>query len=92
MKLLEGTCIDIKDGPVVRGIDCTLSYNGESCFANTVFHLTDEQKELAGDCARNLSLFLGDGKFQYTEYGGTAIASPGNVRSLISPARPRRGS
>ena len=58
----------------------TLSYNGEGYFADTVFHLTDEQKALAGDYAQNLSLFLGDGMFQYTEYGGTTIASLGNVR------------
>ena len=58
----------------------TLSYNGESYFADTVFHLTDNQKALAGDYAQNLSLFLGDGMFQYTEYGGTTIASLGNVR------------
>ena len=58
----------------------TLAYNGEGYFADTVFHLTDDQKSLAGDYAQNLSLFLGDGMFQYTEYGGTTIASLGNVR------------
>ena len=58
----------------------TLIYNGEGYFADTVFHLTDDQKSLAGDYAQNLSLFLGDGMFQYTEYGGTTIASLGNVR------------
>jgi hypothetical protein len=58
----------------------TLSYNGEGYFADRVFHLTDAQKSLAGDYAQNLSLFLGDGMFQYTEYGGTMIASLGNVR------------
>lgn len=58
----------------------TLSYNGEGYFADTVFHLTDDQKTLAGDYAQNLSLFLGDGLFQYTEYGGTTIASLGDVR------------
>ena len=62
----------------------TLSYNGEGYFADTVFHLTDDQKALAGDYAQNLSLFLGDGMFQYTEYGGTTIASLGN--------EPRRSS
>ncbi len=34
----------------------TLSYNGEGYFADTVFHLTDDQKALAGDYAQNLSL------------------------------------
>ena len=58
----------------------TLIYNGEGYFADTMFHLTDDQKSLAGDYAQNLSLFLGDGMFQYTEYGGTTIASLGNVR------------
>lgn len=58
----------------------TLSYNGEGYFADTVFHLTDDQKTLAGDYAQNLSLFLGDGLFQYTEYSGTTIVSLGDVR------------
>ncbi|MEY8420579.1 C39 family peptidase [Oscillospiraceae bacterium 44-5] len=58
----------------------TLSYNGEGYFADMVFHLTDAQKSLAGDYAQNLSLFLGDGMFQYTEYSGNTIASLGNVR------------
>lgn len=58
----------------------TLSYNGEGYFADAVFHLTNDQKSLAGDYAQNLSLFLGDGMFQYTEYGGTMIASLGSVR------------
>ena len=58
----------------------TLAYNGEGYFADTVFHLTDDQKSLAADYAQNLSLFLGDGMFQYTEYGGTAIVSLGNIR------------
>ena len=58
----------------------TLSYNGEGYFADTVFHLTDDQKSLAGDYASNLSLFLGDGMLQYTEYSGTTIASLGDVR------------
>ncbi len=58
----------------------TLAYNGEGYFADTVFHLTDEQKSLAGDYAENLSLFLGDGMFQYTEYGGSTITALGDVR------------
>jgi hypothetical protein len=58
----------------------TLCYNGEDYFADTVFHLTEDQKSLAGDYAQNLSLFLGDGMFQYTEYDGTAIAALGDVR------------
>lgn len=58
----------------------TLVYNGESYFADTVFSLTDDQKALANDYAQNLSLFLGDGMFQYAEYSGTTVASLGNVR------------
>jgi len=58
----------------------TLVYNGEGYFADTVFHLTDDQKELAGDYAENLSLFLGDGMFQYTEYSGRTISALGDVR------------
>jgi len=58
----------------------TLVYNGEGYFADTVFHLTDDQKSLAGDYAENLSLFLGDGMFQYTEYGGSTIIALGDVR------------
>ncbi len=42
----------------------TISYNGEAHFADNVFQLTDEQKELAADYASNLSLFLGDGMLQ----------------------------
>jgi len=58
----------------------TLVYNGEGYFSDTVFHLSDEQKSLAGDYAENLSLFLGDGLFQYTEYGGSTITALGDVR------------
>ncbi len=36
----------------------TVVYNGEEYFADEVFHLTDEQKELADDYAENLTLFL----------------------------------
>lgn len=58
----------------------TLVYNGESYFADQVFHLTDDQKELAGDYAQNLSLFLSDGSIQHTEYSGGTIAALGDVR------------
>ena len=36
----------------------TISYNGESYFADAVFRLTDKQKALAEDYAQNLTLFL----------------------------------
>ena len=56
----------------------TISYRGESYFADAIFHLTDEQKQLAGDYAQNLSLFLGDGVFQYADSSNT-IPSLGDV-------------
>lgn len=58
----------------------TVVYNGESYFADEVFHLTTEQKELADDYAYNLSLFLGDSMFQGLPDGYTSITSLGNVR------------
>ena len=58
----------------------TLSYNGEGYFADTVFRLSDKQKDLAGSYAENLSLFMGDGMFQYTQYNGTTVSSLGDVR------------
>ena len=58
----------------------TIYYNGEDYFADHVFNLSDEQKELAGNYASNLSLFLGDGMNQYTEYDGITISSLGDVR------------
>lgn len=38
----------------------TVVYNGETYFADEVFHLTVEQKELADDYVKNLALFLED--------------------------------
>lgn len=58
----------------------TVVYNGESYFADEVFHLTSEQKDLADDYAYNLSLFLGDSMFQGLPDGYTSITSLGNVR------------
>ena len=58
----------------------TVVYNGETYFADEVFHLTAEQKELADDYAYNLSLFLGDCMFQGLPDGYTSITSLGNVR------------
>ena len=57
----------------------TIVYNGEAYFADTIFALTDAQKELAGDYAQNLSLFLGDGMFQFTD-SVNGIPSLGDVR------------
>jgi len=58
----------------------TVVYNGEYYFADEVFHLTSEQKDLADDYAYNLSLFLGDSMFQGLPDGYTSITSLGNVR------------
>lgn len=59
----------------------SISYNGEHYFADQVFHLTDEQKELAGDYAYNLSLFLNDGMYQQLgEWNGNSIPSLGSIR------------
>ena len=55
----------------------TIVYRGEDHFADEIFHLTDEQKELAEDYAQNLSLFLGDGMFQSAS--GNVIPSLGSV-------------
>ena len=58
----------------------TIRYNGESYLADSVFSLTDEQKELAADYASNLSLFLGDGLLQNLgEWTGNSIPSLGDV-------------
>ena len=59
----------------------TISYNGEAHFADNVFQLTDEQKELAADYAANLSLFLGDGMLHnLTAWNGNSIPSLGDIR------------
>ena len=57
----------------------TIRYNGEAYFADTIFALTDEQKSLAENYAENLSLFLGDGLFQYAPSSNT-ITALGDVR------------
>ena len=59
----------------------TIRYNGEAYFADTIFALTDEQKDLAENYAENLSLFLGDGLFQYAPSTNT-ITSLGDVRFI----------
>ena len=56
----------------------TIVYQGEEHFADEIFHLTAEQKNLASDYAQNLSLFLGDGMFQSAS--GNVIPSLGDVR------------
>lgn len=56
----------------------TIIYQGEDHFADEIFHLSDEQKDLANDYAQNLSLFLGDGMFQSAT--GSVIPSLGDIR------------
>ena len=59
----------------------TIVYNGETYFADHVFSLTEEQRELAADYAYNLSLFLSDGLFQnLDDWTGSGIPSLGDVR------------
>ena len=59
----------------------TVVYNGEAYFADNVFHLTEEQKELTGNYSENLSLFLGDGSIQnLAAWTGNSIPSLGDVR------------
>jgi hypothetical protein len=57
----------------------TIVYNGEAYFADTIFHLTDSQKELSDNYAQNLSLFLGDGLFQFTDGATNSVSSLGSV-------------
>lgn len=42
----------------------TIAYNGESYFADQIFHLTDDQKLLSSQYAQNLTILLGDGVYQ----------------------------
>ena len=58
----------------------TIVYNGEDYFADNVFHLNAEQKELANNYAQNLSVFLGDGMFQRLPNGYEAITSLGDIK------------
>ncbi|MGN0180007.1 MAG: C39 family peptidase [Monoglobaceae bacterium] len=58
----------------------TVSYNGETYFADEIFHLTDNQKQLADDYAQNLSLFLGDSMFQRLPDGYETVTPFGNIR------------
>ena len=76
----EETEVETVTTTVENWIVYTVSYNGEAYFADEVFHLTAEQKELADDYAYNLSLFLGDSMFQGLPDGYTTITSLGNVR------------
>lgn len=58
----------------------TITYKGEPYFADEIFHLTTEQKQLADDYAQNLSLFLGDSMFQRIPDGYETVTPLGNIR------------
>ena len=51
----------------------TLCYQGEEYFADTIFHLSSEQKELADDYAHNLNLYLLN---TYVPTGGAPMIVP----------------
>ena len=62
----------------------TITYNGEGYFADEVFLLTDEQKDLADNYAQNLSVFLGDGSYQVlssTEFSAMGLSYEGVIFS-----------
>ena len=57
-------------------------YNGEAYFADEVFALSDDQKNLASNYAQNLSVFLGDGVYQAlseTDFAQMGISYDGVV-------------
>lgn len=51
----------------------TIAYRGEAYFADQIFHLSAEQLAPADDYAQNLSLFLGDGMFQFAGSSNTIL-------------------
>lgn len=60
----------------------TIAYNGEAYFADQVFALNDDQKNLAANYAQNLSVFLSDGVYQVlseTEFSQMGISYDGVV-------------
>ena len=60
----------------------TIVYNGEIYFANEVFNLSDEQKDLSNNYAQNLAVFLGDGSYQVlsdSEFSSTGVSYDGVV-------------
>lgn len=60
----------------------TIAYNGESYFADEIFALSDEQKDIAANYAENLSVILNDGTYQAlseTEFSGPSVSYEGVV-------------
>ncbi len=60
----------------------TIVYQGEAYFADQIFHLSQDQKEIAEDFAQNLSQFLGDGTYQgiHSEDAVNGIPALGQIR------------
>ena len=62
----------------------TIAYNGETYFADQIFHLSDTQKLLASQYAQNLTVFLGDGVYQgltETEFSAPGLSYDGIIFS-----------
>lgn len=60
----------------------TVTYNGEWYFADHVFALSEDQKDLADNYAENLSVFLSDGSYQVlsdTEFSAMGLSYDGVV-------------
>ena len=59
----------------------TIVYNGEAYFEDKIFALSDEQKGLAENYAKNLSVFLGDGMMQgLLPVESAGLVSLGDIR------------
>lgn len=60
----------------------TIAYNGERYFADHIFNLTDDQKQLSNYYASNLSVMLGDGIYQSltdTEFSAMGLSYDGVI-------------
>lgn len=55
-----GAYEDIEEEVMKLVANYTIRYNGEAYFADEIFHLSEEQKELAMDYYENMILYLGD--------------------------------
>lgn len=55
---ITGREVEITTTNIEKWVVYTAFYNGENYFADNIFHLSDEQKELAKNYAENLTLFL----------------------------------
>lgn len=60
----------------------TIAYNGESYFADHIFALTDDQKQVSNYYASNLSVMLSDGIYQSltdTEFSASGLSYDGVI-------------